>query len=663
MTTPAIDYTSRDFDSIKESLKLYLQAKFPTTWRDFYEDSTGQALLEMMAYVFDILSFYLDVQANEVFLPTVRDRENILKIASLVGYQMSTPIPASVEIDASIASSQGSDVVIPVGTQIISAGGLKFEFLEEERILVGQTTATVTVTQGETKSESEISDGSSFQTYTLVNTPVVQDTVEILVGGVTWAEVSSLAYATDADKVFSISFDADDRAIVKFGDGTNGMIPPNGETIVFNYRIGGGVSGNIVLSDINTTVQGELDGSAPIVNVAVTLVNATYRGTGGEDRETIDHARLWIPRWVRTNNRAVTEYDFDTLASLFSDPTYGAIGWAKSKLRQEIPELNTVDIYCWTRDNNSKPTTPSSGLLAALQTYFDNDEGEDAVRIISVDVVVQAGNNVYIDIDAQVSPDSGYASSSVLDNAEAAVSVLMASSTIQPGAAFRISKLYEAIQGALGVSYAIINLTSASYRVTESIGTGTGAQVDFTDTLASLPVTPHSILITAGALTVTDDGEGNLTGDVDPTGNNTIDYDTGAIDVTLSSAPALNIDVSCRYHYILYYQRGQEEATSVGVARFVGNLSYPPVVPSSLALSDGVQTVTDDGNGNLTGDVYSPGTIDYDTGYYDFTFLTPPTVGTKLYSTYQQRLRTNSLDLPLGKDQIAVENRVTITAI
>jgi phage tail sheath protein FI len=56
-----------------------------------------------------------------------------------------------------------------------------------------------------------------------------------------------------------------------------------------------------------------------------------------------------------------------------------------------------------------------------------------------------------------------------------------------------------------------------------------------------LPVRPRTFMLTyegtttgAGTtLTVTDDGNGNLTGDVDPTGNNTINYTTGALDVTL----------------------------------------------------------------------------------------------------------------------------------
>ncbi len=62
----------------------------------------------------------------------------------------------------------------------------------------------------------------------------------------------------------------------------------------------------------------------------------------------------------------------------------------------------------------------------------------------------------------------------------------------------------------------------------------------------------QNIIITgntaAGTLNVTDDGDGNLIGDVSAAGTNTIDYQTGAIDVTFSGNIAANAEVNISYN-------------------------------------------------------------------------------------------------------------------
>lgn len=83
---PVINYTARDFASIKNELVNYAQKYYPETFRDFNEASFGSLLLDLVAYVGDITSFYTDYQANESFLDTALEFKNILKIAKQLGY-------------------------------------------------------------------------------------------------------------------------------------------------------------------------------------------------------------------------------------------------------------------------------------------------------------------------------------------------------------------------------------------------------------------------------------------------------------------------------------------------------------------------------------------------------------------------------------------------
>jgi hypothetical protein len=83
----------------------------------------------------------------------------------------------------------------------------------------------------------------------------------------------------------------------------------------------------------------------------------------------------------------------------------------------------------------------------------------------------------------------------------------------------------------------------------ENVGTGTGAAVLFAPTLAWTPVLPGTVSITDGTQVVTDDGAGNLQGDINPLGPNTIDYGTGVISVRFAAAPALASPVEASYEY------------------------------------------------------------------------------------------------------------------
>ena len=63
--TPPIKYTDRDFRSIKQSLMNYAKKYYPNTSADFNEASFGALMLDMVSYIGDIMSFYIDYQATE----------------------------------------------------------------------------------------------------------------------------------------------------------------------------------------------------------------------------------------------------------------------------------------------------------------------------------------------------------------------------------------------------------------------------------------------------------------------------------------------------------------------------------------------------------------------------------------------------------------------
>lgn len=87
---PAINYTSRDFNSIREDLVSYAKRYYPDKIKDFSQSSFGALMLDTVAYVGDLLSFYLDYQANESFMSTAIEYNNVVKLARTLGYKIQT---------------------------------------------------------------------------------------------------------------------------------------------------------------------------------------------------------------------------------------------------------------------------------------------------------------------------------------------------------------------------------------------------------------------------------------------------------------------------------------------------------------------------------------------------------------------------------------------
>ena len=70
-------YLNKDFDSFRNDLTNYARTYYPDKIQDFSETSLGGALVDLAAYVGDVMSFYLDHQFNELSLDTAVEFDNI----------------------------------------------------------------------------------------------------------------------------------------------------------------------------------------------------------------------------------------------------------------------------------------------------------------------------------------------------------------------------------------------------------------------------------------------------------------------------------------------------------------------------------------------------------------------------------------------------------
>ncbi|OUT95443.1 MAG: hypothetical protein CBC01_09460 [Betaproteobacteria bacterium TMED41] len=111
------DFKSYDFETLRRTMVAYLQENYPDDFNDFVESSEYVALIDLIAYIAQALSFRVDLNARENFLETAERRNSVLRLARLINYNAKRNRPATglLKID-SVSTTQ--DVTDSSGTNI-----------------------------------------------------------------------------------------------------------------------------------------------------------------------------------------------------------------------------------------------------------------------------------------------------------------------------------------------------------------------------------------------------------------------------------------------------------------------------------------------------------------------------------------------------------------
>jgi hypothetical protein len=304
------DYTDKDFDSLRLRLQNLVRSVFPD-WTDFNVASFGNILIELYAFVGDVLTFYQDSQARESRLLTATQRKNLLALTKLLGFRPAGARAATVDEVFTLAAPPAAPVTIPKGTIVSTASitqAVAFQLLADLVIPAGATppTATGTIEHSEPQEEVFAATGLPNQEVVLPTTPYLDNSAVISAGNGAYVEVQNFLGSTATDRHFTVVVDQNDRATIRFGNGVNGALPFG--TITVNYKTGGGASGNVNVGTL-TKVDGSFtDDHGNPVTISATNPQAA---SGGTDRQTIAQIQALAPESIRVLSRSVTREDFE----------------------------------------------------------------------------------------------------------------------------------------------------------------------------------------------------------------------------------------------------------------------------------------------------------------------------------------------------------------
>lgn len=89
------DFKSYDFDTLRRTMITYLRENYPEEFNDYIDSSEFIALVDLIAFLGQNLSFRIDLNARDNFIETAERRDSILRLAQLISYNAKRNVPAS----------------------------------------------------------------------------------------------------------------------------------------------------------------------------------------------------------------------------------------------------------------------------------------------------------------------------------------------------------------------------------------------------------------------------------------------------------------------------------------------------------------------------------------------------------------------------------------
>jgi len=338
MANNTITLATLDFDSIKANLKSHLKSQ--AVFKDYdFDGSNMSVLLDLLAYNTSLNATYMNMLASESFLDSAQLRSSVVSHAKELNYRPRSARSASATIKLNVEQNNNNLITIPKGTSFTATYNFQtFSFTTNAaQVYFGQLDANTSTYKIETD-QFQIYEGfyvtdtftmdysDESQRFILSNQMI--DTTSTVVNVVEDSGSTLLSY-TLSDSLLGLDKNStnyflqstgNDQYELIFGDDILGRRPADGSFITVQYRVSSGSIPNgatVFVSDTDLTS----DSSG---RISVTTITAAH---GGDVAESIDSIKYNAPRHYQTQERAVTDSDYEDL------------------FKSNYPEIEAISVY------------------------------------------------------------------------------------------------------------------------------------------------------------------------------------------------------------------------------------------------------------------------------------------------------------------------------
>lgn len=323
-----------DFDTFKTSLRNYLQQQ--DLFKDYdFTGSNLNVLLDILSYNTFHNTFYLNMIGNEMFLDSAQIRDSVVSHAKELNYLPRSFRSARATINLDIETDSNTNfITVPKNTQFTSYLNSNTYTFSTDKTVVSTTFTRQNRTRIFSVKNLQVYEGSYLiETFTMnynsenqrfiIQNPLVDvDSLTVVVNEndtvSTFRKTNSLLGLNERSEVYFIQACENDRYEIIFGNDILGRRPLNGAVIVCEYRTSSGELPN------GTSIFKNARSINGFSNVDVTTVASA---SGGAIHESINDVKYYAPRHYQTQERAITEDDYEIL------------------LKKQFPEINVVAAF------------------------------------------------------------------------------------------------------------------------------------------------------------------------------------------------------------------------------------------------------------------------------------------------------------------------------
>ena len=390
-----------EFNEIKAQIKGYLRAQDQFSDYDF-EGSSMTVLLDVLAYNTYYTAVNANLAVNEGFLETAVLRENVVKLARMIGYTPKSARSAQCVVDITVQT------VVPYPKTVTINKGLVLNFtgLDNNNFVFSLGTDTITsvdstsgiasfkgitLFEGVFLTDTFVKDINQRQRFILTNknADTTSMKVEVTSGTITerYLQATDITKIDSTSKVYFLEESEYEIPEILFGDGKVGKDLENGDVVSVSYSTsnGTGANGLKVFENIGTF----RDNNGQSITSGIT-VTATSFPDGGSRAETTESIKFAAPKFYSAFGRAVSTRDYEAIIPQIY-PNVGSIACYGGE-EAEPPEFGKVFLAIKPKNADKLSLSEKNVVLKKLREY----------SVAAIQPTIIDPSILFIDIDSFV---------------------------------------------------------------------------------------------------------------------------------------------------------------------------------------------------------------------------------------------------------------------